>query len=83
MRKRLITMVGLMALIAMFSGCRGCIRENAVWQHTFKTPAQRACPELRREYEVPPRGPYYEKPSAKGAFATKPAKSEAEITVTK
>jgi len=78
-----MTMVGITALAATLSGCRGCIRENAVWQHTFKTPAQRACPELRREYELPPGGPYYEKPSPKGAFSTKTAKSNAEITVTK
>jgi hypothetical protein len=55
-----------------------------VWQHTFRTPAQKACPRVRPEYELPPGGPYMEKPTAKGvARYLAPAKSGGDITVTK
>lgn len=73
-------------LVMSLSGCRACVRESVVWQHTFRTPAQKACPRVRPEFELPPGGPYYEKPTGKGMTAKRaliPEKSSGEITVTK
>jgi len=75
----LLVMTGL-----VLSGCRSCVRESTVWQHTFRTPAQKACPTVRPEYELPPGGPYMEKPAARGTSVVKttvPEKTGGEITV--
>jgi len=85
MVKEFVRATALIALVATtLTGCRACVRENVVWQHTFRTPAQKACPRVRPEYELPPGGPYMQKPTAKGvARYLAPAKSGGDITVTK
>ncbi|MGB9691901.1 MAG: hypothetical protein ACPL7D_07000 [Candidatus Sumerlaeaceae bacterium] len=85
--KYVFRFVALAATLTLaLSGCRACVRESVVWQHTFRTPAQKACPRIRPEYELPPGGPYLEKPIGKGYATTKkvtiPEKTSGEITVT-
>ncbi len=87
MMKQVLKLTALGAiLILSLTGCRACVRESVVWQHTFRTPAQKACPRIRPEYELPPGGPYLEKPTGKGYTSTVkptvPEKSSGEITVT-
>jgi hypothetical protein len=53
-------LLGLAAATA--TGCRGCLRENAVWEHTFnKSEARRGYrmppPPVAPEYELPPAPP--------------------------
>jgi len=84
MLEKSVRLCALLATICVvLTGCRSCVRESVVWQHTFRSPAQKECPPLRPEYELPPGGPYLEKPSGKG-FASKaasPQKTSQEITV--
>jgi hypothetical protein len=54
---------GLLAVAAVtITGCRGCVRENVVWEHTFnKSEARRAYrmppPPVAPEFELPPPPP--------------------------
>ena len=57
---RVAALLGLAAATA--TGCRGCLRENAVWEHTFnKSEARRGYrmppPPVAPEYELPPAPP--------------------------
>ncbi len=74
----------MVALGIVLAGCRACVRESSVWQHTLRTPAQKACPVVRPEYELPPGGPYYERTGPKRATSSNaaiPEKTGGEITV--
>jgi hypothetical protein len=61
---RLALLLGVVALVA--GGCRGCLRENIVWEHTFNHPdcRSRPCPRECPEFELPPGGPYMTTPDA-------------------
>lgn len=56
--------VGLLLTIAAITstGCRGCMRENLVYEHMFNRPdcgpIARPCPPLIPEFEAPPAGAY-------------------------
>ncbi|PKO19689.1 hypothetical protein CVU37_03110 [candidate division BRC1 bacterium HGW-BRC1-1] len=51
---RLALLFGAMAVVAV--GCRGCMRENVVWEHTFNKPdtGTRMGPVPYPEFEMPP-----------------------------
>lgn len=58
-----LRVTALLAFAAITAtGCRGCLRENVVWEHTFsKSEARRAYrmppPPVAPEYELPPAPP--------------------------
>lgn len=60
---RIVRLSLLLAAVAISStGCRGCMRENLVYEHTFNRPdcgpVARPCPPLIPEFEAPPLGAY-------------------------
>lgn len=60
---RLALLFGAVALVAV--GCRGCMRENVVYEHTFNRPdsGPRMGPVPYPEFELPPPPPAYGKGS--------------------
>lgn len=60
-RSLLLLGVGLLAL----PGCRGCIRENVVYEHMFNKPdcRPRPCPQECPDFELPPGGPHITTPA--------------------
>ena len=56
---RLALLFGAVALVAV--GCRGCMRENVVWEHSFNRPdsGPRMGPVPYPEFELPPPPPAY------------------------
>ncbi len=60
---RLSILLGLVAVA--LTGCRGCIRENVVYEHTFNKPDTRVKmgPVMYPEFELPPPPPSYQKGS--------------------
>jgi hypothetical protein len=80
-RSLLILAAGLLAL----PGCRGCIRENVVYEHMFNRPdcRPRPCPKECPDFELPPGGPYLTTP---GMAPAGPAGGQAtgqQISVTR
>jgi hypothetical protein len=60
---RLALLLATVAVVA--SGCRGCMRENVVYEHVFNRPdcGPKPCPVECGEFELPPGGPYLTTPS--------------------
>jgi len=70
---RLGMLLGVIAAVSM--GCRGCMRENIVWEHTFNRPdcrGARPCPVECPEFELPPGGPYLTTPAPQRTPQYKP-----------
>jgi hypothetical protein len=63
-----IIRLGLLAgaVAVTLTGCRGCIRENVVYEHVFNKPDCRGCPRTYPEFEMPPGGPYVPAPASQG-----------------
>lgn len=55
---RLVLLTITVAVV--MAGCRGCMRENVVWEHTFNKPdcGGKPCPRECPEPSLPPGGPY-------------------------
>lgn len=70
---RLALLFGAVALVAV--GCRGCMRENVVWEHSFNRPdsGPRMGPVPYPEFELPPPPPAYGKGSSISVAPAAPA----------
>ncbi|MCX7717109.1 MAG: hypothetical protein N2111_01730 [Candidatus Sumerlaeaceae bacterium] len=73
MAKRVMRLALLLGVVATAAcGCRGCIRENVVYEHTFNRPDCRmkvvTPPREYPEFELPPGGPYLNTPVPARAY---------------
>ncbi|MBX7246801.1 MAG: hypothetical protein K1X53_14995 [Candidatus Sumerlaeaceae bacterium] len=61
---RLALLLGTVAVVSM--GCRGCVRENVVYEHCFNKPDCRmtVVPREDPQFELPPGGPYLRSPKS-------------------
>jgi hypothetical protein len=66
---RLLLLSGL--TVVAVTGCRGCLRENLVYEHTFNRPdcGRKPCPVECPEFDLPPGGPYVVGPGAGAGMA--------------
>lgn len=64
MVRTIVRLAAVLCLALLFSGCRGNLRENIVWQHCFARPdcGSRPCPRECPQFELPPGGPYLNTP---------------------
>ena len=67
---RLGLLIGAVALTLV--GCRGCIRENVVYEHAFNKPDRRGCPRTYPEFEMPPSAPYVSAPGPSAGYVPPP-----------